>query len=328
MTSLTHAVTLLLGVSLLAAPLPAQKASVSTPATATQVVGKAPRPLLSQVVVIGASLSNGFASGLKLASALDPGIAIEHERVRDYSTSAFFMNPRRFGKQVMDRALKKDPTLLVALDYTFWYGYGYVYPRDVADNTGLRPTKEELAKKTLEMRLAKFEVGLSQLDRYDGPLVLGNLPDMTGADPKMLSRNQIPTRPELDALNKRLMEWVEARRKKGKKTMLFSLRDMVSEMKANELMLPATPDGKHQARALTGKEVMTWDKLHPSKVGVVLLVGRLYDKMKKFFGKDVQGQVDYDIWKEFDRRNVLGKLLHPLVDDAGGKEVPSSRPHK
>jgi hypothetical protein len=328
MNSMTNTVVLLLGASLLAAPLSAQKATAATPVVATPAVEQATRPLMSRVVVIGASLSNGFASGLKLASALDPGIKIEHTRVRDYSTSAFFMNPRRYGKQVMDRALKKKPTLLVGLDYTFWYGYGYVFPRDVADNTGLRPSKEVLAKKTLAMRLAKFEVGLAQLDRYTGPLVLGDIPDMTGADPKMLSRNQIPTEPELLALNKRLAEWVEARRKKGKKTMLFSLGSMVSMMKANKLMLPATPDGKHRARALSGKEVMTWDKLHPSKVGVVLLVGKLYDQMKTYFGKDVEGQLAYDIWKEFDNRNVLGKLLYPLEEDAGSKKSPSSQPGK
>lgn len=286
-------------------------------------------PLMSQVVVIGASLSNGFASGLKLASAMDPGIAIEHKRVRDYSTSTFFMDPRRFGKLTMDRALKKKPSLLVALDYVFWYGYGYVYPRNVADNTGMRPTKEQLAKKKLAMRLAKFEVGLAQLDRYEGPLVLADLPDMTGADPRMLSRNQIPTRTELAALNKRLAAWVEMRRKKGRKTMIFPLARMVERMKKGEIQLPATPDGKNAARALSVKELMTWDKLHPSKVGVVLLVRDLYQAMEAYFGKELEGQVSYDLWKEFETRHVLGKLLHPDLPQAGSvTSRPSSRPQK
>lgn len=285
--------------------------------------------LMSKVVVVGASLSNGFSSGLKLASALDPGIAIGHKRVRDYSTSVFFMNPRRFGKQNMDRALKKKPSLLVALDFLFWYGYGYVYPRDVADNTGMRPTKVELAKKSLAMRLAKFEAGLTQLDRYEGPLVLADLPDMTGADPRMLSRNQIPTKTELAALNKRLAAWVLARRKKGRKTMTFPLARMVDRMKKGEIQLPATPDGKSPARPLSGKELMTWDKLHPSKIGVVLLVRDLYQAMDAYFGKELEGQVSYDLWKEFESRHVLQKLLHPDVPKAGSvTSRASSRPQK
>ncbi len=309
----------LVSLLVLASTLPAQKVESQ----------KSPPPLLSRVVVIGASLSNGFSSGLKLASALDPGIAIEHKRVRDYSTSVFFMDPRRYGKQNMGRALKKDPTMLVALDFVFWYGYGYVYPRDVADNTGLRPSKETLAKKSLAMRLAKFEVGLAQLDRYKGPLILGDIPDMTGADPRMLSRNQIPTKPELAALNKRLTEWVEARNKKGGKTLVFPLGQMVQRMKEGKILLPATPDGKKPARPLTGKELMTWDKLHPSKVGVVLLVRDLYLAMQEYFGKELEGQVSYDLWKEFENRRVLEKLLHPVAEESGApKSKSSSRPQK
>ena len=36
----------------------------------------------------------------------------------------FFINPKHHGKTEIEAALKANPTVVIALDFLFWYAYG------------------------------------------------------------------------------------------------------------------------------------------------------------------------------------------------------------
>ncbi|MEZ5990147.1 MAG: hypothetical protein R3F30_13720 [Planctomycetota bacterium] len=283
------------------------------------------RPLLARVAVIGASVSAGFGNGLKLAKAMDPGIGGEHEPVADYSTPNFFLGPQRYGKECLDKAIAHEPTLIVGIDYLFWYGYGRFFAPVRSDAGADARSAEEQEAKVVEMRLALLEKGLAQLDRWEGPLVVGDFPDMSGADPRMLSKAMIPTEAALAKLNARVAAWVAARREKGRRTLLVSLADMVKDMRGGKLGLPASPDGKHAALELDAGTAMLWDRLHPSKIGVVALVDRVWADVAKGFGKAVAG-LDYEPWTQLEEMGFAGTLERKrgMGREEGGE--PASRP--
>ncbi|MFQ5506437.1 MAG: hypothetical protein ACE5F1_16830, partial [Planctomycetota bacterium] len=164
---------------LLALPLFSQGAT-------TRPKSAAERSLLARVVTIGASLTSGAAAELPLAKILDLAIAGEHRRVQQFATELFFMKPRLSGKAQIDRCVRRRPTLVLGIDFLFWYGYGQ-----------MRGTDE------IPRRLRLLEEGLEQLARLDCPIVVGDFPDMRGADPRMLSPVQVPSKKALAALNAR-----------------------------------------------------------------------------------------------------------------------------
>ena len=111
---------------------------------------------IARVVVLGASLSSGFGLPRGLDAALDASLEAEHEPVRAAASEMFFLNPLSSGPQLLERALEAEPTLVVALDYLFWFGYGTI------DAQG-GPLESE------EERAALLEKGLASLDELELP---------------------------------------------------------------------------------------------------------------------------------------------------------------
>lgn len=177
------------------AALPPQAASVK--AAPGAVKGEA---LLERVAVIGASLSAGQGLGddakkvpLNLARVIEAGLLAKHAPVLDASELLTFTGPVAFSKTALAKLEKQDPTLVVGLDYLFWFGYGMNWGGE----------KE---------RLAALELGLKSLEALRCPILLGDFPDMSSAvhaKVQMLPSQAIPTPETLGKLNERLRAWAK-----------------------------------------------------------------------------------------------------------------------
>lgn len=160
---------------------------------------------LRRVAVTGASVTAGFglttppiegdlgAYPINMKHIVEGMISIPHEEVAYFGKLAFFARPDANGEVLVDQLVAYDPTLVVAIDFLFWYAYGST---KVAADVG-------------QYRRDTFERGLTLLEKIDAPIILGDLPDMHKSVGGMLSARQIPTVETIDTLNIRLREWAE-----------------------------------------------------------------------------------------------------------------------
>ncbi len=226
---------------------------------------KPPSPL-DRVVVLGASLSAGFGNLLPLRMVLRkafPERKWTAQNLKDTATSLFFLQPLGTGKFQVDKALDFKPTLVVGLDFLFWYLYGEV------------PEKS---------RLQRLEKGLEQVERLGKvPVLVGDIPDMHGASPDMLPPSAIPEKETLKAANEKIQAWT----KKHPNVLLFPLAEFTSEAKAKGWDLKLGPGGKASSPSLhfTPAQLLQKDRLHPSRAGAWLL-GRL---LAQFMEKHLPG---------------------------------------
>jgi hypothetical protein len=125
--------------------------------------------LLERVAVIGASVSAGFMLGadahkipLNLSRVIEAGLIAKHSPVLNASDEMTFIDTLGSSKSAAKALAKDDPTLVVALDYLFWFGYGATWGGE----------KE---------RLSALEMGLKSLEGLECPILLGDFPDMSSA---------------------------------------------------------------------------------------------------------------------------------------------------
>ena len=229
------------------------------------IVGRAPiseTPLLTEaslfdrIVVVGASLSAGFGleaetkTATSFADVLNATINAEHGRVSNQAQSVFFIDPDGYGRLMIDQAKKLKPTLVIAVDFPFWFGYGSL------------PEEERLG-------LAKR--GLSLLDEIECPIVVGNYPDMTEAiDGGILSVIQVPNKETLAALNSLIGEWITKRPKRY----LVDIAEHVELIRASKDILVGS--GWKGARV---DELMQADRLHPTVVGSAVMAVMIAEEL-------------------------------------------------
>lgn len=120
-------------------------------------------------------------------------ISIPHEEVAYFGKLAFFARPVANGEVLIDQLVAYEPSLVVAIDFLFWYAYGGT--RNAADPA--------------QYRTEKFERGLALLEKIEAPIILGNLPDMHKSIGVMLSAGQVPSVQTIHALNIRVKEWAK-----------------------------------------------------------------------------------------------------------------------
>ena len=244
-----------------------QATSPSTPAVEPDTAAHAnPNQRISRIAIIGASASAGYGvyftrkdepgsspSGMSLAKLLR--IASGDEVVViDLGTAAFFSNPTGIGTRLVNRAIQSKPDLTLAIDYLFWFTFGSVG----VDSTRIR---------TVEDRLALLEVGLAQLDRIKGPILVGDIPDMSSAVGRMLRQSQIPTPEGQNLANQRIRAWVAAR----PNARFFPLRELIERLRKGEAFEIA-------GQTWTAKDAATLilsDRLHPSLDGLIALVAAI-----------------------------------------------------
>ncbi len=233
---------------------------------------------LERVAVVGASASAGWGvvipveagepapihhAHIDLTDTLAAALPTSAGPVMNLSDASFFTRPIDTGQWQVAEAVKRQATMLVGIDFLFWYGYGH------HTSQGTPHTAPDTRS-----RLAMLELGLAQLDRFQGPIVIGDLPDVSDAVDvrpiSLLSESQVPSNHALDALNGRIREWADAR----KRATLVPLAAAVAAIKASH-----TLDLGSQTMADT-KGLLQFDELHPSDQGLLAITLLVTDAME------------------------------------------------
>jgi hypothetical protein len=231
----------------------------------------------SRVVVIGASASGGFVMSepfggtntdrCKLHRYLDAAITAKHAPVKNFGSSLFFLNPDALSVQQIDAATNNQPTLVIAVDFMFWFCYG--------DGTSDAERAEH------------FETGLKQLERIPCPLVVGDIPDAASAtNTGIISADQVPSEAARRAANERLKQWA-----KSHHATVVPLAEFMHQVKANEAI--RMHDGTFLPAGKT-RSLMQGDGLHPTPQGAAVLSLGILDALVKSQKKFPAADVDWN----------------------------------
>ncbi len=162
--------------------------------------------LLSRVAVTGASATAGqgvktppkrgdlTAYPMNMTHVLEGMIQVPHDDVAYFGDMLFFRNPKGLGGGFVKEINDYQPSLLVAFDFLFWFGHGYL------------PKNED----ERSFRMDRLEYALALLDSVQCPIIIGNFPDVSFATKTLLSERQVPSDDTRKALNERIMEWGNA----------------------------------------------------------------------------------------------------------------------
>jgi hypothetical protein len=226
----------------------------------------------AHIVIIGASVSHGFTGSEPFGGPKTREYALEryfnaallapHEPPQNLANSLFFMLPDDMGHTQIRQAMTNHPTLVIGIDFLFWFCYGH----------GL----------TDQDRLVHFDKGLKLLEQVDCPLIIGDLPDASAAIYRMLSPREMPSAKARAAANRRLTEWA-ARRKQVTVVPLAEFMRTVTANKALTLHGYALAGGSTRA-------LLQGDLLHPSRRGCAVLAVSILDAF-------VAGRPDLDAAK-------------------------------
>jgi hypothetical protein len=221
---------------------------LSLPSAIFCAAGDAPPnvPIFKRIAVVGASVSGGFGlpaevgAPVVLGDALHAAVRGGHDPVLSAAESLFFLSPTAAAENTMTKVLPRQPTLVVAVDFLFWFGYG-------------RVAREE-------ERLGRLETGLAYLDRFSCPCVVGDIPDMSAAVGKMLAASQVPKKETLRRLNQRIRQWAKQR----KRMVMIDLAALMETLRTGkEARL-----GEYRG---TRKTLLQRDQLHTTLEGTAYL---------------------------------------------------------
>jgi hypothetical protein len=175
-----------------------------------------------------------------------------------------FMNPEAFGPMQVASVTNSKPTLVIGVDFLFWFCYG--------DGS------------TDAERAQRFEQGLKLLEQIPCPLVVGDIPDASAAtNTGIISIDQVPSKTARLAANKRLHAWAA----KHPQVTIVPLAEFMRATMANETI--KVHDGILPAGKTRG--LMQADQLHPNPQGAAVLSLGILDalaaKQKKFSAKNI-----------------------------------------
>ena len=208
--------------------------------------------LFQRIAILGSSASDGFNLQLetgaptRLADYFKAGLLVDHQLAYDGASSATFMNPEKIAGRGAAKALEADPTLLVAVDFLFWFFYGSGGPGN-----------------TVEFRRERLEAGLALLDGFQCPVLVGDLPKMSGAAGGMIPMASMPPSDSFNAANERIYAWAKA-----KPNVTLVPLDAFNESAATGQ--PFLVGGVTWDPAVSGG-VLQLDQLHPNLAGTALL---------------------------------------------------------
>lgn len=296
--------------TLVALLLAATPAAMHVSPARAGAVGLDPRALYTRIHFVGASASAGFG--------VRPPLPRDHPRrlqevslariaacarlgqgeVTGDATGLFFLNPVGTGRTQVDGVLgaKERPSLVVAADFLFWFTYG-------AADAQRQPIKAE------KQRLAMLEVGLAEMDRLvqaGVPLVLGDIPDMSPAVGRMLSKAQMPAVATLDAANARIQEWAASR----PRVALLPLSRLIEQLRSGK---PFDAGRRSWSEEVDGP-LLQRDQLHPTFNGEVALLARIEQAAnERFLGATQPNAPGAPTVFEQDPRRV-GEILRERID--------------
>ena len=212
--------------------------------------------------MIGASASAGFTVTepfggsntlqCRLNYYLDAAIIAPHEPVKNLAHALFFLQPEAAGQMQVNQAIRTHPTLVVAVDFLFWFSYG-------------RGTNDA-------DRAQRFDNGLKLLEAIPCPLVVGDIPDASFAtNTGILSPVQVPSAAALQSANARLKSWASAR----PQVVIVPLHDFMHTAMANASL---TVHGETLSAGKT-RAILQPDMLHPNPRGAAMLALGILDAL-------------------------------------------------
>lgn len=227
--------------------------------------------------MIGASASAGFVlsepfggnntTKCKLSYYVDAAIIAPHAPVKNLASALVFMNPEAFEPLQITAATNARPTLVIAVDYLFWFCYGE-------------------AGSDAE-RAQRFEHGLKLLEQIPCPLVVGDIPDASAAtNTGIISVEQVASETARRAANKRLKEWAAAHHN----VMVVPLAEFMRATMANKAV---KVHGQTLAAGKT-RALLQADELHPTPRGAAVLALGILDALVSKQPEFSPGEVCWD----------------------------------
>ena len=220
----------------------------------------APRPPWGRIVMIGASATAGFTVSEmlggtntqlhRLSRYVDAALLAPHEPVQNLAHTLFFMQPEATGQSQIHDAIESKPTLVIGVDFLFWFCYGAQARTDAE-------------------RSQRFEQGLKLLESVPCPLIVGDIPDASAAVNGMLSEKQMPSARAMAAANRRLKEWSATR----PQVVVVPLAAFMHAAMVNQ---PLQVSG-HTWPAGQTRRLLQDDMLHPSPPGAAALALAILD---------------------------------------------------
>ncbi|MDB6028737.1 MAG: hypothetical protein JWM68_4960 [Verrucomicrobiales bacterium] len=227
-------------------------------APAASAVTRKPNSRWERVVMVGASVSAGFTAAeplggpktepFRLSRYIDAAILPPHQ-LENLASSMFFMQAEASGRRQIEAATKSNPTLVLGVDFLFWFCYG--------EGT------------TDAQRLARFEQGLKLLETVQCPLVVGDIPDASAALGRMLRPEEMPSSQAMSSANRRLKEWAAKR----PQVIILELSKFMRTVAANQSL---TIHG-HDWPVGRTRVLLQGDNLHPSAPGCAVLTLAVLD---------------------------------------------------
>ncbi len=213
------------------------------------------------MVVIGASVSHGFTVSEPLAAGpittelsldryLNAALLAPHDPPVNLANAMFFMMPDDIAHTQVRNALTNNPTLVVGIDFLFWFCYGH--------------------GATDEDRITHFEKGLNLLESFQCPVMVGDIPDAAAAVGRMLNPREVAGPKARAAANRRLAEWAALH----KNVTVVPVSEFMRKLAANESIqlhgriLPAG----------TTHALMQEDRLHTNQRGCAALAVSIFDE--------------------------------------------------
>lgn len=242
----------------------------------------APKVSLSRVAVVGASVSAGIGGSVPLHALLEHAMRAKHDEILAATDKFMGVNTIDSGEFQFDQVVEYAPSLVIAVDFLFWYAHTIV----------VRGENE------VEERRKMLDRGLEQIARVTCPVVLGDIPDMSGAQFKTLTANRMPSPEVLAALNQHVREWA----KQHRNVSIVPLDAWVKKLRSGEWVLAGSLDGKSKTTVLTREEAFVADKLHPSTLGALALGDVLIALLREQYAIP-RTSLDLDVW------NAYAKLL-------------------
>ena len=207
--------------------------------------------ILARPMVIGASISAGFAAGKDLSQVLDAMLGRDHGSIETAFSMLFWREPIETARSQAALALESEPTLVIAIDFLFWLACG---GRDL-DGEPVTGGAQ---------RLALLKHGLELLEPLPCPIVLGDLPHYRKDLSRMIAPATMPTPELLDELNRELRRWSERR---GDVIVLPLAREIETAQDDAETVVGGWACREGRTRGL-----LQPDGIHPTLEGLVWIV--------------------------------------------------------
>lgn len=228
----------------------------------TSCGSESPRPdTLRHVVVIGASASAGHGTGseigthgldVTLAEVLRVMIESKEGRITDASDSLFLVAPESTGAEQARAAGEGDPSCVIAIDFLYWLAQGNL--------------------KSLEDRQGRLAIGLKHLEGFECPLLIGELPTLHGGPSRGSSARSAPDPQTLEALNRSIVAWADARTNVLIVPLGKTLADLYEGM-------PVQVAGNRWIPPEALSEILQKDGRHPTVVGLGMIASLCLERL-------------------------------------------------